>query len=248
MFSYEFNGYNKKEVDSFISSLKAEHERKTMEERLKVLEAERKMLDMKNKSIELEKRQNKIISALEAYKKTQAEGKRNIEVLRGEQLKVIYLHLQSLLENLKRKYPNITQDSNYKTLSRDIETILKSTEEKKNEIISARNENDPMRMLLNKMQEKKVEKPREIQIERTNFDKIERSSSQIKPVTDMQLDDDDDYDNLVDKFLNTAPIEEEKEPIKFQSSGFDINEAINPTQDLSEIMKAFDFYTGDDNN
>ena len=188
MFSYEFNGYNKKEVDSFISSLKAEHERKTMEERLKVLEAERKMLDMKNKSIELEKRQNKIISALETYKKTQAEGKRNIEVLRGEQLKVIYLHLQSLLENLKRKYPNITQDSNYKTLSRDIETILKSTEEKKNEIISARNENDPMRMLLNKMQEKKVEKPREIQIERTNFDKIERSSSQIKPVTDMQLD------------------------------------------------------------
>ena len=51
MFSYEFNGYNKKEVDSFISSLKAEHERKTMEERLKVLEAERKMLDMKNKTI-----------------------------------------------------------------------------------------------------------------------------------------------------------------------------------------------------
>ncbi len=248
MFSYEFNGYNKKEVDSFISSLKAEHERKTMEERLKVLEAERKMLDMKNKSIELEKRQNKIISALETYKKTQAEGKRNIEVLRGEQLKVIYLHLQSLLENLKRKYPSIIQDSNYKTLSRDIEAILKSTEEKKNEIISARNENDPMRMLLNKMQEKKVEKPREIQIERTNFDKIERSSSQIKPVTDMQLDADDDYDNLVDKFLNTAPIEEEKEPIKFQSSGFDINEAINPTQDLSEIMKAFDFYTGDDNN
>ena len=248
MFSYEFNGYNKKEVDSFISSLKAEHERKTMEERLKVLEAERKMLDMKNKSIELEKKQNKIISALETYKKTQAEGKRNIEVLRGEQLKVIYLHLQSLLENLKRKYPNITQDSNYKTLSRDIETILKSTEEKKNEIISARNENDPMRMLLNKMQEKKVEKPREIQIERTNFDKIERSSSQIKPVTDMQLDDDDDYDNLVDKFLNTAPIEEKKESIKFQSSGFDINEAINPTQDLSEIMKAFDFYTDDDNN
>lgn len=248
MFSYEFNGYNKKEVDSFISSLKAEHERKTMEERLKVLEAERKMLDMKNKSIELEKRQNKIISALETYKKTQAEGKRNIEVLRGEQLKVIYLHLQSLLENLKRKYPNITQDSNYKTLSRDIETILKSTEEKKNEIISARNENDPMRMLLNKMQEKKVEKPREIQIERTNFDKIERSSSQIKPVTDMQLDDDDDYDNLVDKFLNTAPIEEKKESIKFQSSGFDINEAINPTQDLSEIMKAFDFYTGENDN
>ena len=64
----------------------------------------------------------------------------------------------------------------------------------------------------------------------------------------MQLDDEDDCDNLVDKFLNTAPIEEEKEPIKLQSSGFDINEAINPTQDLSEIMKAFDFYTGDDNN
>lgn len=247
MFSYEFNGYNRKEVDTFISSLKAEHERKTMEERLKVLEAERKMLDMKNKSVELEKRQNKIISALEIYKKTQTEGKQNIEVLRGEQLKVIYLHLQSLLDNLKRKYPNIIQDGNYRTLSRDIETILKSAEEKKNELISARNENDPMRMLLNKMQEKKVDKPREVQIERTNFEKIERSASQIKPVTNMQLDDNDDYDNLVDKFLNTAPDDENKEPIKFQSSGFDLAEAINPTQDLSEIMKAFDFYTDDDN-
>ena len=37
MFSNEFNGYNKKEVENFISSFKAENEKKLMEERLKGL-------------------------------------------------------------------------------------------------------------------------------------------------------------------------------------------------------------------
>ena len=244
MFSNEFNGYNKKEVENFISSFKAEYEKKLMEERLKVLEAERKMLEMKNKSIDIDRKQNKIMDALASYKKMQAEGSRNIEVLLGQQLKVIYVHLQNLLDSLEDKYPEIIYDKNFKTITKDMESILEKTQSRKNnELIGAGTENDSMRILLSKMQEKKVDKPREVQIERVSFDKTERGPSQIRPVCDMQLDEDDDYTNLVDKFLNTAPEEEIKEHIQIQSSGFDLKEAINPKQDLSEIMKAFDFYS-----
>ena len=55
----------------------------------------------------------------------------------------------------------------------------------------------------------------------------------------------DKFENLVDKFLITKPEEIEPRSMKIQSSGFDLKEAINPKDDLSEIMKAFDFYNDD---
>ena len=91
MFSTEFNGYKKQEVDNYIASLKAEHEKSLMEERLKVLEAEKKMLDFKKKSDDVINREKNIMTALESFKKFQAEGSRNIEVLRVEQLRMVYL-------------------------------------------------------------------------------------------------------------------------------------------------------------
>jgi hypothetical protein len=64
----------------------------------------------------------------------------------------------------------------------------------------------------------------------------------------MQLEKNDKYDTLVEKFLNSKPPEEQPKALKIQSSGFDLKEAISPKDDLSEIMKAFDFYKNDDKN
>ena len=253
MFSTEFNGYKKKEVDEYIAHMKATHEKALMEEKLKVLEAEKKILDYKNKSVEIERREKNIMTVLESFKRFQAEGNRNIEVLRGEQLRMVYLHMQNFLEQLDSQYPGILLNNNYKKLVTDIEAILAQTEAKRNEIVNTGIENDPMRILLNKMQEKRVsEQPKEVKIERNDFrdlktePKTEHSPSQIKPVCDIELKEDDKYDTLVDKFLNTQPIEEQPKSLKIQSSGFDLKEAINPKDDLSEIMKAFDFYSGSD--
>ncbi len=244
MFSTEFNGYNKNEVDKYIADLKATYEKSLMEEKLKVLEAERKVLEYKNK-------QKNIMKVLESFKKEEAEGNRNIEILRGEQLRMIYQNLQSFLEELNSRYPGILLNSTYKKLITDIETVLGKTDARKSEIISTGTENDPMRILLSKMQDKKQqESPKEIRIERANFDRDK--TSLIKPVCDMELQENDgnnDYDNLVDKFLNTKPTDEK--PLKQnklqQTSGFDFMEAVNPHEDLNEIMKAFDFFN-DENN
>lgn len=244
MFSTEFNGYSKNEVDSYIADLKASYEKSLMEEKLKVLEAERKVLEYKNK-------QKSIMKVLESYKKEEAEGNRNLEILRGEQLRMIYQNLQEFLEEINARYPGILLNSTYKKLIIDIETVLNKTDARKSEIISTGTENDPMRILLSKMQDKKQqESPKEIKIERANFDKDK--TSLIKPVCDMEMQSDDennDYDNLVDKFLNTKPTEEQ--PLKQhklqQTNGFDFMEAVNPHEDLNEIMKAFDFFN-DENN
>ena len=244
MFSTDFNGYNKHEVDDFVSNLKSNYEKALMEEKLKVLEAERKLLEMNKKAQEVEAREKNIVAMLESFKKYQAEGNRNIEVLRGEQLRMVYIQLVDFLERLNEREPGLLLNSGYKKLLADIHEILDSADARKEEIISAGTENDPMRILLSKMQGKRVqESPREVRIER-NTDKDR--GTLIKPVTQMTLEENDNYDNLVDKFLDTKPPEEQPRAMKIQSNGFDLKEAINPKDDLSEIMKAFDFYGGND--
>jgi len=244
MFSTDFNGYNKDEVNSFISNLKASYEKSLMEEKLKVLDAERKLLEIKNKAKEVEEREKNIVSMLETFKKYQSEGSKNIELLRGEQLRMIYVDLVEFLEKLNERDPGLLVNSGYRKILSEIEQILKSREEKKEEVAIAGIESDPMRALLSKMQGKRVqENPREVRIERV----VDREkTTNIKPVTLMQLEENDLYDNLVDKFLDTRPPEEQPRAMKIHSNGFDLKEAVNPKDDLSEIMKAFDFYGGTD--
>lgn len=244
MFSTDFNGYNKNEVDSYIANLKSDYEKALMEEKLKVLEAERKLLENNKKAQEIEVREQNIFSMLESFKRFQAEGSRNIEVLRSEQLRMVYLQLVDFLQKLNEKDPGLLLNSGYKQLLIEIENILESTENQRREIINTGTDNDPMRVLLSKMQGKRVqENPREVRIERVaERDRV----TNIKPVTQMQLEEDDEYDNLVDKFLDTKPPEEQPRSMKIQSNGFDLKEAVNPKDDLSEIMKAFDFYGEDE--
>lgn len=242
MFSNEFNGYNKNEVDNFIANLKSSYEKALMDEKLKVLESERKLLENKKKFQDVEAREKNIVAMLETFKQFQAEGNRNLEVLRGEQLRMVYNQMIDFLERLNEKDPGLLLNSNYKSLLRDIESILENSDARKDEMISTGSQNDAMRILLSKMKEKRTESPREIKVERN----VDREKVSIKPVTEMKLEEGDQYDTLVDKFLDTMPPEEQPKSIKIQSSGFDLKEAINPKDDLSEIMKAFDFYGQDD--
>ncbi len=239
MFSTEINGYDKDEVDRYISDLKAGYEKLLMEEKLKVLDSEKKVLDYKNK-------QKNIMSVLESFKKEEAEGNRNLEILRGEQLRMIYKNLLVFLNDLNTKYPGVLINKAYKNLVVDIESILEKLDARKDEMGSQFSENDPMRILLSRIQDKKTQEPKEIKIERAQFDR----PSMIKPVCESELknsENEGEYDNLVDKFLNTKLADEPTQKSLTKSNGFDLKEAVKPKDDLSEIMKAFDFFN-DENN
>ncbi len=243
MFSNEINGYSKSEVDKYIANLKKEYEASIMEEKLKVIASERKLLEVKNHTEEVENRQKNIIAVLESYKKFQDEGAKNLENLRAEQFKLVYQQILAFFEELKNKYPGVEHNTSYKQLLKDISKILNQDKKTDDVPINSVSDNDSMRILLNKMQQYKKDKPepvREVHIERSG-------KNMIKPVTEMELKEGDKYDNLVDKFLSTRP-EENERTMKIQSSGFDLKEAVSPTQSLEEIMKAFDFYGGNNDN
>lgn len=240
MFSSEYNGYSRREVEEFIAKLKAEHEAMLMEEKLKVLESEKKLLDYRSKSYELENREKSIMSALDMFRKYEDEGKRNLTELKATQLKMVYGQIEILFQELSIKYPGIEQNNSLRKISQDIEKILEQIDfsEKTGLTNPIKTENDSMRMLLNKMQgyRKASETPREVRIDRVGEKNL------IKPVTELTLEEGDNYSNLVDKFLDTRPEEKSR---SIQSSVFDLKEAINPKDDLAEIMKAFDFYSTD---
>lgn len=241
MFSSEFNGYNRSEVNRFVVKLKDTYEKTLMEERLKVLEAERKIMEYRNRERELQEKENNVNALIESLKKFQQED--NVEFLRVEQLRLIYIQVQDLMQQLNSKYPGVLLNAGYKKLLEDIEEVVsKST---KREQIAGTG-NDSMRFLLSKMQEKRgMEQVKEIRVER-NYDF--KDKVKIKPVTEMHLDKDDKYDNLVDKFLASKPIDEQPKAMPIVSSGFDLKEAVTPKEDLSEIMKAFDFFNEDNDD
>ena len=237
MFSYEFNGYNRSEVNAFIVRLKDTYEKTLMEERLKVLEAERKIMEYRNREKELQEKENNVNSLIDTLKKFQQED--NVELLRVEQLRLIYIQVQEFMQQLNAKYPGVILNGSYKKLLEDIQEVLAKTA-KREKIAGS---NDSMRFLLSKMKEKKGhEHVKEVRVER-NYDFKEKMK--IKPVTEMHLEQDDQYESLVDKFLASKPVEEQPKAMPIVSSGFDLKEAVTPTEDLSEIMKAFDFFNED---
>lgn len=160
--------------------------------------------------------------------------------------------------------------------SKDIDKILKQnkkTIEQKEAVASNLNETIGsntigLRMLINKMSNVnrpivsnsiskadtpiiRNEKPSEEtlarhQIESMAIDEQKRLKDQIKPIADMELDSDEMYENLVDKFLSDDDMETNAYSKilleKQKNDGFDLKEAITPTEDLDEIMRSFSFY------
>ena len=87
----------------------------------------------------------------------------------------------------------------------------------------------------------------------TELNWIEDKASLIKPICNTSLNDKlNDGEDLADKFLEDDSIENNAYANIITSkvgaipevneTGFDLKEAINPKDDLDEIMKAFDFF------
>ncbi len=210
MFSQEFNGYNKNEVDAYIQRMKASYESKLMEEKLKALDSEKKVLDIKNARLEIENKEKNIMTALnviEKAKKFQEEGSKNY-------YRLVMDKLELLIKELSLKFPQLVHNNDLEDVFEELSSMVKefkSKLDKKTNITQPiYSENDSMRLLLNKMQDyrKGQESPKEIHI------------TTIKP----------DESVVVPRYKDAS------------ESGFSFEEALHPTDDLEEIMKAFDFY------
>lgn len=208
MFSQEFYGYNKNEVDAYIQRMKSSYEARLMEEKLKALDSEKKVLDIKNARVEIENKEKNIMTALnviEKAKKFQEEGSRNY-------YRLIMDKLELLVKELTLKYPLLKQEQGFEDILDEFSDMVKEYKTKLEKTTNINqpvySDNDSMRLLLNKMQDYKKgqESPKEVHI------------TTIKPDESLVVPKEDDV------------------------VAFDFDEALHPTEDLEEIMKAFDFY------
>ena len=267
-FSKQKNGYDPIEVDKYLKKLESENKEV-------VDEKNRQIEELKMQIAKLQTSSNSIALALTAAvdkAKEIEESSKNIYKLKIEQMNILYMKWEMLLNEMTKKYPMIKISGvrdDVESLKLSIQKALK--DEFNVEIMKTNPATDPIRSLLDKLTGRKNEIKKQKEIENTSFIdesdnklvierkskvkssdktelyKLEEKSPKIKPIVNMNLEKDDKYENLVDKFLNSDNIETESGTFNFSSNkkdnnGFDLEDCVNPKDDLEVIMKSFDFF------
>lgn len=265
------NGYNKEEVNQYVDDILEQ-----LKEKDAKIEALEKALDKyKSQEKEIEKKEENISIALTAAveKAKQIEkSSKNVYNLKIEELEILYARWESVLNELVQKYPNLDEIDNVKKLMADFKANLKSNLKEDFKFVGTNQsvqKQDPMRMLLNKMNtyldkqivEKKETKtktrtrrqlPNDMLQKQTELSRLEEKSSMIKPIYEARIEKGEKYESLLDKFLTEEATPDSVYANKLTSktgvmpeaneSGFDLKEAVNPKESLETIMKSFDFF------
>lgn len=212
MFSGEFNGYNREEVEEYITRLKAE----ILQQKFSLLESEKKRLDDQKKKEEIETKEKNILKAIQVFEdaqKFQEEGSRSMYALKIEQMTLVYRKFEDVLKKIYLLHPELQDDKELSKMIEELGDVLtKAKGETTGGVLTSpvNSDNDAMRMLLSKMLEyrKNGDAPREVRIARIS--------------------------------AKSVPVQAE------ETNGFDLKEAVNPKMELSEIMKAFDFFNNEE--
>ena len=272
-FSVAKNGYNKKEVDLYIKDLSSklenlEQRNSKLENELKYYQLQKKEIKDKNESISIA-----LTAAVEKAKQIE-KSSNNVYKLKIQQINLLYSKWEKLLDEILNKYPQIEQVENVRELLMNFKNDIKNTLKDDFKLCSinspVKTDNDTIRLLLRKLNTySKEQSVKTVKVERkqlskdmltsqTELSRIEDKASLIKPICNNKFTETEDCENLADKFLEDDSIENNAYANIITSkvtsipevneTGFDLKEAINPKDDLDEIMKAFDFFDQDDNN
>lgn len=265
------NGYNKEEVNQYVNDILEQLKEKdakidSLEKALEKYKAQEKEIEKKEENISIA-----LTAAVEKAKQIEKSSK-NVYNLKVEELEILYARWESVLNELVQKYPNLDEIDNVKKLMADFKANLKSNLKEDFKFVgtnqSVQNQ-DPMRMLLNKMNtyldkqivEKKETKtktrtrkqlPNDMLQKQTELSRLEEKSSMIKPIYEARIEKGEKYESLLDKFLTEDATPDSVYANKLTSktgvmpeaneSGFDLKEAVNPKESLETIMKSFDFF------
>lgn len=266
-FTKQKNGYNVEEVDKYLSNKENEYANK-------IAEKDKEISELKVEISKIQSSSNSITLALTAAvekAKEIEESSKNIYKLKIEQMTILYNKWETLLNEMLIKYPEIKAITNVREDVENLKNSIKNAlkDDFNTEILNTNPATDPIRVLLDKLTGKKAEiakrnkmeesfipnETKPIKFERktkvcgrdkTELNKLEEKAPNIKPIVDINLDENDKFESLVDKFLNSE--EDVKTAVNYNSvvvpneSGFDLNECINPKEDLEMIMKSFDFF------
>lgn len=246
-FNTEKHGYNKEEVDFYVKSLelKTQRDNADADKKIRALQEENasyqvKLNAYKNKEDMISKA---LIDAMARAKKIE-ENSRKIYELEIQKIRLLYNKYKALLEVLIEN--NACQEivdsvtKNTSNLKSGINKVLNSQNER---AYITQNADARMRELLTKMNNVVAE--RNSLNEDIEQESMMTKTNNIKPICKINLEKTDNFEDLVDKFLESDETESNAYAKQIlnngnKKSGFDLKEAINPTLSLEDIMKDFD--------
>ncbi len=247
-------GYSQLEVDSYIERLKNDYETKLSEQKDRIFYLKDELDKLKNSSDN--ELMTSLLSAVEKAKLIENSSK-NIYELETKKLSLLYSKMENLLND-----ENICNDRSIKDelllLIKDCRRSLQNNIEMQTRNIKESSSGDPIKRLLSKMivfnklpsdtiediddnkssstkliENKQVEPLKVVQIKRQDKSKTDNKEFNDFLNSNMNVNG-SNFENILfsKKTFDYSPNE----------SGFDLKEAVNPKEDLDEIMKAFDFY------
>lgn len=264
-FDIEKNGYNINQVQSYINTLCLKYEEKLAEQkdRLFALKSEMSILQDKLNTFELKDKQisKALIFAVEKAEQIENNASKiyNLEIRR---IRLIYDRWLDVVEMISNDNTTILTDQNKqnlddfkKTVDLIVQQNLVMEDSVKN--ILKKNSDGYIRNLLNcmdyvlKSSPKNSAKIKRHKLETANNSK--NNNSKFKVTNANAKIEMAGSDNIVDKYLYDGKIKlkesvfsknivsRPKYPLP-NESGFDLEEALNPKEDLDEIMRAFNFF------
>lgn len=251
-FSSDRNGYNRAEVEAYIRNLKAGYESKLAEQRERINELDEVNEELVEKLKQYTSKESSISNALMvAVNKAKQieENSKHLYELELQRIRLLFNKYKEILDDFIAQSPNSEQTQSLKNIIAEFKASL--ADSLNVNLKDKTSAYDPMRLLLNKVNTYIAKRNEREMFERyskqSKFDGkdlyVHDSATKIKPIVNINLEKDDKFDNLVDKFLETDDDVEKsalaKQIIK-ETSGFNLKEAVNPTEDLEDIMKFFD--------
>lgn len=275
-FSIEKKGYSIKEVDDFLISNQIENDRILSEKQSRINELREENYKLSKALDNYKKKEEYISSALTNATQKATEIEENAKKtysLEIKNVKDLFNRWDNFLKTLIKRYPKMNDfdpDEVLNNMKSEVDKTLK--EDFAIDEDSNNSNEDAFKKLLSRIKRHSLEdrKPKTIKRSKEYSDEIIEEESErenlsetnrvnnIKPITNLTLEEDetDEFENLVDKFLNTQNIttpkgyeksilssgKKKKSNSKYpepNETGFDLEQALNPTEDLYSIMKGF---------
>jgi len=259
-FDINKKGYDVEQVDNFINKLTLKYEEKLSEQKDRVFSLKNELAVI-NERLENYRDKDKQISQALIFaveKAEQIESKASkLYDLEVKRLRLLYSQWQEMIKKLATQ--NLSKDItiDLASFTQTITEVLEQNARFDGNMIRKdlhKNSNNYIRNLLNKMDYAINSKPKTQVAKNT----LENLSSETEKENARMIDLSGKLNrikvkgkgNMAENYLNS---EEETPSIfsrtitrkrapKKQESGFDLEDALNPKEDLDEIMKAFDFF------
>lgn len=262
-FDIDKKGYDIDQVENYINTLTLKYEEKLAEQKDRVFTMRNELNIMKEKLSTYKNKDKQISQALifAVEKAGQIENSaRKLYDLEIKRINILYDHLKVIIEQIEELYGSRIDNDNLNSLidefKRGLDSVLVQNEVITNSTIKQElkeNSDNYIKNLLNKMDYVINDKPKKKDVViKKKVDEVNSSiekqaiGSRLKLIS-AQLDGKsaEKYLNDEKEIENTAFSRNFVKKSKYpqpNESGFNLEEALNPKEDLEEIMKAFDFF------